>query len=121
MASVIIWFLSYYPRPSADVSADVAETEVAASQHYENSYLGQLGKFCEPVVHPFGLNWKAAIALISGSPAKEVIVSTLSVLYRNEDETTLSNTLRTSGDFTPRSALAFLKLHCRLRLETEPV
>ena len=108
VASVIIWFLSYYPRPSADVSADVAETEVAASQHYENSYLGQLGKFCEPVVHPFGLNWKAAIALISGSPAKEVIVSTLGVLYRNEDETTLSNTLRTSGDFTPRSALAFL-------------
>ena len=107
VASVIIWFLSYYPRPSADMPA-VAETEVAASQQYENSYLGRLGKFCEPVVHPLGLNWKAAIALISGSPAKEVIVSTLGVLYSNEDETTLSNTLLASGDFTPRSALAFL-------------
>ncbi len=107
VASVIIWFLSYYPRPSADMPA-IAETEVTASQQYENSYLGRLGKFCEPVVHPLGLNWKAAIALISGSPAKEVIVSTLGVLYSNEDETTLSNTLLASGDFTPRSALAFL-------------
>lgn len=61
-----------------------------------------------PTIHPLGLNWKATIALISGSPAKEVIVSTLGVLYSNEDETTLSNTLLASGDFTPRSALAFL-------------
>lgn len=72
IASVIVWFLSYYPR-----TQETAGTEA----HYENSYLGRLGKGCEPVFSPLGLNWKAGVALLSGVPAKEIVVSTLGVLY----------------------------------------
>ncbi|MDE5851665.1 MAG: ferrous iron transport protein B, partial [Alistipes sp.] len=50
------------------------------------SYLGRLGKACEPVFRPLGLNWKAGVALLSGVPAKEIVVSTLGVLY-SENET----------------------------------
>ena len=72
IASVIVWFLSYYPRTDA-----AAGTEA----HYENSYLGRLGKGCEPVFSPLGFNWKAGVSLLSGLPAKEIVVSTLGVLY----------------------------------------
>lgn len=76
VASVIVWFLSYYPR--ADASAD-------SRTHYEHSYLGRLGKSCEPVFRPLGLDWKAGVALLSGVPAKEIVVSTLGVLYTEAD------------------------------------
>lgn len=77
VASVIVWFLSYYPRP--------AESEAArASAHHESSYLGRAGKACEPVFRPLGLNWKAGMALLSGVAAKEIVVSTLGVLYTEE-------------------------------------
>ncbi|MDR2472059.1 MAG: ferrous iron transport protein B [Tannerella sp.] len=98
LVSIIIWFLGYYPQSDA-VDADI---------RYEQSYLGRIGKFCEPVVKPLGLNWKASVALVSGTAAKEVIVSTLGVIYKNEDEAALSSSLASSGDFTPRSALAFM-------------
>ena len=71
-ASVIVWFLSYYPRPEAGQSYE---------QHYENSYLGRVGKACEPVFEPLGLNWKASVAVLSGVAAKEIVVSTMGVLY----------------------------------------
>lgn len=110
IASVIIWFLSYYPRP--------AEAEPQAS-HYESSYLGQVGKACEPVFEPLGLNWKAAVAIVSGVAAKEIVVSTIGVLYADgtegagsaaddEEYDTLSARLSASGDYTPASALALL-------------
>ncbi len=132
IASVIIWFLSYYPRPSEE-KATVVNT-------YEQSYLGQLGKSCEPVFRPLGLDWKASVALLSGVPAKEIIVSTLGVLYaetttisssaaiaalemedveksslqapssveHSSEMATLSSRMIESGDFTTASALAFL-------------
>ncbi|WP_295939859.1 ferrous iron transport protein B [uncultured Alistipes sp.] len=71
IASVVVWFLSYYPR---------TETP-GTSAHYENSYLGRLGHGCEPIFSPLGLGWKASVALLSGVPAKEIVVSTLGVLY----------------------------------------
>lgn len=77
IASVIVWFLSYYPRPDAPVEATV--------NPYEYSYLGRLGKSCEPVFRPLGLDWKAGVALLSGVPAKEIVVSTLGVLYTEID------------------------------------
>ncbi len=105
--SVIIWFLSYYPR--TEVPADTTLDPVALSEmQYENSFLGRIGKFCQPLVAPMDFNWKATVALLSGAAAKEVIVSTLGVLYSNADEASLSGTLAASGDFTQRSALAFL-------------
>ena len=72
IASVIVWALSYYPRSEKGVSSET---------HYENSYLGRIGKGCEPVFRPLGFNWKGSVALLSGLPAKEIIVSTLGVLY----------------------------------------
>ena len=102
MASLFVWFLSYFPRPVA------GEPEI---EHYENSYLGQLGRWCEPAVEPLGLNWKAGVAILSGVSAKEIVVSTLGVLYSQDataDDASLAQTLRESGDFTPASALAFL-------------
>ena len=76
IASIIVWFLSYYPRE------DAGRGEVA---NYEYSYLGRIGKACEPVFTPLGLNWKSGVALLSGISAKEIVVSTLGVLYAGEE------------------------------------
>ena len=110
IASVAVWFLSYYPTPDAGAPAETME------EQYENSYLGQVGQACSPVFEPLGLNWKASIAILTGLPAKEIVVSTLGVLYSEQgdapeaelDSPTLSQRLVASGDFTPASALAFL-------------
>lgn len=116
VASIIIWFLSYYPN---------SEPETSRVDTYSNSYLGRIGKSCEPVFEPLGLNWKAAIALVSGVAAKEIVVSTIGVLYSDDNpaagaapeaepdavpETaeSLSARLAASGDFSTASALAFL-------------
>ena len=124
LASIIIWFLSYYPQNatnagnSTSTSQTVAQTEQITdqqtdededeSEQLEQSYLGRIGKFIEPVMKPLGLDWKASVSILTGAAAKEIIVSTLGVLYHNEDEATLSKTLLASGDFTKRSAIAFM-------------
>ena len=121
IATVIIWFLSYYPR--TELSTATAEThvasEIASAKQSENSYLGQLGKCVEPVMQPMGLDWKASVAIITGASAKEITVSTLGVLYAVDDtehsETNLKSKLVASGDYTPQSALAmivFVLLYC---------
>lgn len=122
VAAMIIWFLSYYPRPleATAVSAVTVENLVAASdsdlaaaeQQSENSYLGRIGKVCEPVMRPLGLDWRAGVALLSGAAAKEIVVSTLGVLYSVEDaeenNESLSEQLLLSGDYTQASALAMM-------------
>ena len=77
IASIIIWFLGYYPQHDAYES--VAEQQ-------KNSYIGQIGKAIEPVIKPLGFDWKLGIGLISGVGAKELVVSTLGVLYTNEGD-----------------------------------
>lgn len=77
VASIIIWFLGYYPNH--DAYATQAEQQ-------ENSYIGQLGKAIEPVIEPLGFDWKMGIGILSGVGAKELIVSTLSVLYTNDGD-----------------------------------
>ena len=77
IASIIIWFLGYYPNHN-DYNS-VAEQQ-------ENSYIGQIGKAIEPVIEPLGFDWKLGIGLISGVGAKELVVSTLGVLYTNESD-----------------------------------
>ena len=78
IASIIIWFLGYYPNHTAYEST---------AQQQENSYIGQIGKAIEPVIEPLGFDWKLGIGLISGVGAKELVVSTLGVLYTNETDT----------------------------------
>ncbi len=109
VASVCVWFLSYFPR------------QEDRSLQQENSYIGLVGKFCEPVVRPMGLDWKASVALLGGTVAKELTVSTLGVLYADSgdqaiDETALPHKLTEVNpatgkpDFDKASALAFLVL-----------
>lgn len=75
MASIVIWALGYYPDHNAYNS--VAEQQ-------ENSYIGQIGKAMEPVLKPLGFDWKLGIGLLSGVGAKELVVSTMGVLYTND-------------------------------------
>ncbi len=87
VASIVIWALGYYPRP--DASADLA-------QQQENSYIGRIGKAIEPVMEPLGFDWKLSIGILSGVGAKELVVSSLGVLYADDaeaDQTTLAERL----------------------------
>lgn len=98
IASIIIWFLGYYPQHDAYES--VAEQQ-------KNSYIGQIGKAIEPVIKPLGFDWKLGIGLISGVGAKELVVNTLGVLYTNEgdvENVNLSNRI----PITPLVALAYM-------------
>ncbi len=98
IASIIIWFLGYYPHH--DAYDTVAEQQ-------ENSYIGQIGKAVEPVIEPLGFDWKLGIGLISGVGAKELVVSTLGVLYTNEEDVENVN-LSNRIPITPLAALAYM-------------
>ena len=74
----------------------------------EESFIAMLGHAIEPVLAPLGQNWRSSIALITSIPAKELVVSTLGVLYSSDSEESIQQDLRSSGDFTPRSAAAFM-------------
>ena len=87
VASVIIWALGYYPNH--DSYTDVA-------QQQEHSYIGRIGKAIEPVIEPLGFDWKLGIGILSGVGAKELVVSSLGVLYADDaeaNETTLAERL----------------------------
>lgn len=115
VASIIVWFLSYFPRNEAEDIRPLTVEETAMQQ--QNSYLGKLGQWIAPAVEPLGFNWKVSIALISGTAAKELIVSTIGVLY-SESETegnanlsqklTAPNPLTGEPDFTPLIAISFM-------------
>ena len=111
LASVIIWVLSYYPH--TDISeTDLAKTETiteaeANEIQYENSCLGIIGKFVAPVMSPMGFDWKISVAVLSSIPAKEIVVSTLGVLYASEEDD-LGDAIQKSGDLTTSSALALM-------------
>ncbi len=109
VASVLVWFLSYFPRPAAS-------PETPAAHSMENSYLGRVGQWIQPATAPLGFNWKANVALLSGTAAKEVIVSTMGVLYTGDGDHTEVLSKRIAApdpvtdkpDFTPVIALAFM-------------
>lgn len=77
IASIIIWFLGYYPQ---------SNTYETVAEQQENSYIGQLGKAIEPAIEPLGFDWKLGIGLLTGVGAKELVVSTLGVLYVDDSE-----------------------------------
>lgn len=105
-ASIIVWALNYFPVKDPDVPA--------AEQH--DSYLEAAGKAVNPVMQPLGFSWQATVAALAGVPAKEIVVSTLGVLYTGDEayiDTTLSRRLESPGpsgkpDFTPAIALSFM-------------
>ncbi len=96
-ASVIIWALEYFPADRTDRGVNK-----------EESYLAMVGKAVSPVMEPLGFDWKMNVCLITGLPAKEAIVSTMGILYHADDNTSLAAAMRSSGDFTPATAIAFM-------------
>jgi ferrous iron transport protein B len=110
--SVLVWALGYYPRdagaidpallarkaelesggPRSEVRGQERAEELAAveneiaGQYLENSYLGRMGKWIEPVVKPLGWDWRIGCAAIASFPAREVVVATLGVIYNLGDE-----------------------------------
>lgn len=142
IASIIIWFLGYFPNNeemNQQFDTMIAQVEENHSlqlidenqkeeqiselegerntQHTENSYIGKIGKFIEPVMAPLGFDWKISVSLLTGSAAKEVIVSTLGVLYTGDeesDETSLrarllnANNMDGSPTFTPLVVISLL-------------
>ena len=116
VACIIVWALNYFPRHDDDAAADaVAAAQVDDSRINpdRDSYLEMMGKAVNPVMRPIGMQWRATVAAIAGVPAKEIVVSTLGVLYAGSDDIddhTLGARLTAGSnpDFTPASALAFL-------------
>lgn len=145
LASILIWGLSYYPRnvefsqdydglinevqtagfvPQAEKQNLMSELELAkASEHQEQSYIGRLGKFIEPAIQPLGFDWKIGISIITGLAAKEIVVSSMGILYQADadaDEASgtlidkLQQQVHTKGKlegqkvFTPLVAFGFM-------------
>jgi ferrous iron transport protein B len=97
IASVVLWLLMYFPQKDTN--------------NIEESYIAHAGKVIEPVMKPIGFDWKISVSLITGVAAKEIIISTLGVLYSDNPETSsdiLEEKLKSSGVFTPPVALSFL-------------
>ncbi|MBR1688927.1 MAG: ferrous iron transport protein B [Prevotella sp.] len=75
VASVIVWALEYFPH----------DDQLSQQQQQEQSYIGRVGKAIEPVFLPQGFNWKLDVSLIAGVGAKEIVASTMGVLYSGDD------------------------------------
>lgn len=82
VASIVIWALGYYPNH--DSYNTVAEQQ-------ENSYIGKIGKAIEPVIEPLGFDWKLGVGILSGVGAKELVVSTLGILYADDADADTAN------------------------------
>jgi ferrous iron transport protein B len=127
VASIIIWFLSYFPQHvdysedfdaqieqlnsqysslinnSSEELAQLYQNELAfktdsielvkKGEHQSNTYIGRLGKSIEPVIKPLGFDWKMGVSLITGIAAKEIVVSTMAVIYHSDDDTEESSKL----------------------------
>ncbi|MBO5243772.1 MAG: ferrous iron transport protein B, partial [Muribaculaceae bacterium] len=126
VASIIVWALNYFPLHNEQSTAITPEgTAVIAGEDmddsainiHKDSYLEMMGKAVNPVMEPLGFHWRATVAALAGVPAKEIVVSTLGVLYTgNEeiDDASLNARIKapnpTTGkpDFTSASALSFI-------------
>lgn len=95
-ASIVIWALGYFPR---DLSKHKNFTQIDKVLQLENSYIGKIGKTIEPVFDPLGFDWKNNVAIISGFAGKELVVSTLGVLYSSNEGTNLKEKLQLSNTF----------------------
>jgi ferrous iron transport protein B len=107
LASVIIWALGYFPRnikyssdfkeQMAVIKSDNNQTDslkseklrkiglLMQSEKQEKSYIGSLGHVIEPVIRPLGFDWKIGVSIITGLAAKEIVVSTMGVLYQADN------------------------------------
>ncbi len=131
--SIILWFAGAFPKSpkianeydnkiesitgdqsltqeQKDEKTTVLETE-KHSTIIANTYIGRIGKFLEPAVKPLGFDWRGAVSLVTGFIAKEIVVSSMGVLYAvGEEENEESDALRTiiTENFTPLVGFAFM-------------
>jgi ferrous iron transport protein B len=123
-ASLLIWFASNYPKHLEYEQTIAIKIEQASTQeekvilsnnlsqyNLENSYLGIIGKTTEPLFEPLGFDWKMTVALETGLAAKEIVVSTLGILYglgeeNDEQSKGLIEKIRTNIPFA--SAISFI-------------
>jgi ferrous iron transport protein B len=75
VASIIVWALGYFPH----------NENLTREQQQEQSYIGRMGKTIEPIFTPQGFNWKLDVSLLAGVGAKEIVASTIGVLYSGDD------------------------------------
>lgn len=124
--SIILWALMYFPRNSEQLavsSEQLVEQNVvddqSSSKQLENSYAGMLGRTIEPVITPLGFDWKIGVAIIASFAAREVLVSTLSIIYNtgedaDESSPTLINAIKNAKKadgttvWTPLTALSLM-------------
>jgi len=130
--SIILWALTYFPRTTEKVQSEkfTAQSQnetvvndeqpsTGESAQLQNSYAGRLGHFIEPVIEPLGFDWKIGVALIASFAAREVLVSTLSIIYNtgkdaNEESETLISAIRNakkddgSAVWSPLTALTLM-------------
>lgn len=135
VASIAVWALGYFPRYEGGSEAQAVE--IFAQDHasseveyfeglsveqresmlqQEHSYIGKIGHAIEPVFEPLGFDWRMSVALLTGAAAKEIVVSTMGVLYVGDDsdEVLLTEKLQTakrpdgSPAYDPITALAFM-------------
>ena len=108
-ASIIVWALSYFPHN--------ASPEIDNESRMEQSYMGKIGKALEPVLHPCGMGWKEGVSIAAGVGAKEIVASTMGVLYSSGNDESLDDEdaenarlsrLISHSGMTTLSAFAFL-------------
>lgn len=91
LASIVIWALAYFPRPtpweepSVEVENTLAYTDSIPSTLEHESYLNRLGHKIEPLIEPLGFDWRIGVAFLSGLAAKEVVVSTMALTLHVEE------------------------------------
>jgi len=119
IASIIIWFLSNFPQQAK--LSEIHKIEQAGNpapdnkfERQGNSFLGMIGQAIEPVMKPLGFDWRLSVSILSGVAAKEVVVSTLGILYQTDDNSaggSLAEKIRTHESFpgtkTFNSLIAF--------------
>ncbi|NOX16611.1 MAG: ferrous iron transport protein B [Epsilonproteobacteria bacterium] len=125
IAAMVIWFLSSYPvnntlvqnynakiEQTVDINKKMNLKNELNAKLLENSYLGDFGKFIQPVFAPLGFDWRLSVAVVAGLSAKEVVVSTLGTLYAMSGATETSKGLvakmRQNVDFKAAIALIII-------------
>ena len=106
ICSMVIWFLGYFPNHNAYDSV---------KEQQEHSFIGYIGKAMEPVLEPLGFDWRMGVGIVSGVGAKELVVSTLGVMYSDDVPEAVESDAGTTrlqraltGSVTPAAALAYM-------------
>lgn len=138
IASVIVWVLSNFPRNRSynrNISNEISKVEKSSlsdgtksqmidqlvirqkNEIQRNSFMGMIGRTIEPVMKPLGFDWRLSISVLSGVAAKEVVVSTMGVLFQSDIHhgksslvARIQNQTDSNGNilFTPVIAFAFM-------------